>query len=221
MAGPTDIALGTTVLIREVTPAAVPDVTWRDPAFSGPGVTPGGPRGVASFVVNSSETPLEVVLQNPTGGRDGQFQMTKVITGCSASVVKGDPEFTVQYTYEGQETPGEFKFKAGETVSSGLIPENTVVTITEVIPKGDLPEGMSWGTPVLVLSDGTVLQNGATITIKENTVIDIRLENPTVCLENTGATGAGAGMLLGLLLGLAGFAMVFLGLRRRRGTVRA
>ena len=108
MAGPTDIALGTTVLIREVTPAAVPDVTWRDPAFSGPGVTPGGPRGVASFVVNSSETPLEVVLQNPTGGRDGQFQMPKVITGCSASVVKGDPEFTVQYTYEGQETPGEF-----------------------------------------------------------------------------------------------------------------
>ena len=135
VSGPSDIKLGTTVLIRELAPAAVPGVTWGAPAFSGAGVKPGAGEEPSSFVIGSSSSPVQVLLSNPTNPSNGQFQVTKKITGAGASLLKGKPVFTVKYSYQGQQGAGEFTLRAGEFASSGLIPTGTVVTITEVAPQ--------------------------------------------------------------------------------------
>ena len=215
--GPSDIPLGTTVLIREVRPAAVAGVAWGAPAFSGTGVTPGAEGTPASFVVGSTATPLKVLLSNPTTPSNGQFQVTKKITGTGTSLLKGDPLFTVKYSYEGQEKPGEFTIKANELASSEPIANGTVVTITEVLPHDGLVTGASWGTPVFVRPDGTVLQNGATITIGTDTVIALQLENPTRPeLPSTGSGFVGVGVTLVTLLGAAGLLLLLVERRRRR-----
>ncbi|WP_345069906.1 DUF5979 domain-containing protein [Leifsonia kafniensis] len=224
--GPSDIKLGTTVLIRETTPAAVPNVTWGAPVFSGTGITPGaaGAAGApASFVVDSTATPVKVVLTNPTNPKNGQFQVTKKITGAGESLLKKNPSFTVKFSYDGQKTPGEFSIKAGEFASSEPIRSGTVVTITEVLPEDGLVEGASWGTPVFVRPDGTVLQNGATITIGADTVIALQLENPTRPeLPETGSDVLGAGlMLMTLLAGVGGWLLLIERRRRRYGPMRS
>ncbi|GAA3896224.1 hypothetical protein GCM10022381_42100 [Leifsonia kafniensis] len=215
--GPGDIKLGATVLIRETTPDTVPGVSWGAPVFSGTGITPGLAGAPASFVVGSTDTPVKVVLTNPTNPQNGQFQVTKKITGAGESLLKGDPRFTMKYSYDGQKTPGKFSIKAGEFASSEPIRSGTVVTITEVLPEDGLVDGASWGTPVFVRADGTVLQNGATITIGTDTVIALQLENPTRAeLAHTGSDVLGIGILLMTLLGGVGGWLLLIERRRRR-----
>lgn len=217
VSGPSDIALGTTVLIRELAPAAVPGVAWGTPAFSGTGVQPGTAGEPSSFVIGSSENPVQVLLSNPTTPSNGQFQVTKKITGAGASLLKGDPIFTVKYSYQGQQGAGEFTIKAGEFASSESIPSGTVVTITELAVRGGLVDGASWGTAVFVLADGRVLENGSAITIGADTLIELQLENPTrPPLPSTGFDGVAASGVLALLLGAAGLLFLLIGRRRRK-----
>jgi hypothetical protein len=135
--------------------------------------------------------------------------------------LEGEPVFTVKYRYDGQDVPGEFTITAGQLASSEPIPSGTVVTITELVPHGGLVDGASWGTPVFVDEHGTVLKNGATITIDTGTVLALRLENPTVPpLPPLGVDGLQAGITLVLLLGGAGLLLMLFGRRRRRSAPR-
>ncbi|MEV8268590.1 DUF5979 domain-containing protein [Microbacterium sp. NPDC076911] len=223
--GPSDLRLGSDVWIREIAPEPITGVGWGQPVFSGLGVVPGEGDVAASFVIDSTDTMLDVLLTNPTtpldvggtGEETGQFMLTKKITGAGSSLVTGDPSFIVGYSYEGQESSGELTLKADEFVSSEPIPEGTVVTITEVKPVGNLVSGAGWGNPVLVLENGTVLANGSTITIEPDTVLNLVLENPTIPpLPVTGAMGLSAFVAWGAaLLMLAGLGIYIVARRQR------
>lgn len=176
--GPSDLRLGTEVLIREGAPTVLPDVEWGSPAFHGVGVTPGVDGEPASFVVDSVDSKVDVQLTNPTTPLNGQFEVTKKITGGGTSLVDGDPLFTLEYA--SGDLAGELTVRGDQVVSSAPFPAGSEVTITEVRPSGGLVAGASWGTPVFVLQDGTVLENGSTITIEADQVISLVLENPTI-----------------------------------------
>lgn len=216
VAGPSDLPLGTDVLIREVAPASVPGVEWGSPAFSGTGVVPGTAGAPASFVISEADVTLDVLLTNPTTPTNGQFQVTKKITGGGSTLVTGDPLFTVTYTWEGLDAPEKLTVKADQFASSVPIPAGTVVTILEVAPVGALVAGASWGDPVFVTDAGTVLENGSQITVVADTVLTLVLENPTKPpLPPTGSSFPWLALLLGVLVVGAGGLLVVRGIRRR------
>ncbi|MFJ4159950.1 SdrD B-like domain-containing protein [Microbacterium testaceum] len=173
-AGPSDIAAGTTVLLREASRTTIADVAWQTPVFSGTGVT-AAPDGTASLVIADGVT-AAVGLQNPTEPRNGQFSVTKDVTGPGTTLVSGDPDYTVDYS--SSKGSGTLTVKNGKTTSSPALPTGTVVTLTEVAPTGTLPAGAAWGTPVLRVN-GQNQPNGSTITIGDNTVVAVTVENPT------------------------------------------
>ncbi|MDF2827512.1 MAG: hypothetical protein K0R01_795, partial [Mycobacterium sp.] len=172
--GPTDIAAGTTVLLREASRPAIVDVGWQTPVFSGAGVS-AKPDGTASLVVADGVT-ATVALENPTEPRNGQFSITKEVTGPGKALVNGDPDYTVSYTSPAGS--GTLTVKNGKTTSSPALPTGTVVTLTEVAPSGNLPAGASWGTPILRVN-GQRQANGSTITIGDGSVVAVTVENPT------------------------------------------
>src|SRR5690606_6126274 len=96
---------GTTILVREQTPAPIVGVEWGEAAFSGSSVTATG-AGEATIAIASS-VPVEVLLTNPTSQRNGQFQVTKQITGDGIDQLSGEPEFVLRYTHEGLDEPQE------------------------------------------------------------------------------------------------------------------
>lgn len=150
VAAPKDIPVGTTVLVREVAPAAIPGVEWGAPAFSGDGVNPASAGEPASFTITESGELVEVTLTNPTTPHNGQFTFTKQITGTGAQLAPAGLEFTLRYSYEGQASPGVMTLKAGTLSSSEAIPTGTTVTVTEVkLADSVLTGGGSWGEPVL------------------------------------------------------------------------
>lgn len=216
VAGPAKLPLGTNVLIRERAPEQVPGHTWAAPVFSGTGVTAGAGDAPASFVITHSDTPLEVALTNSTEDR-GQFTLTKQISGAGVDALKrAKPTFTVRYTYEGQKAPGEFTLGVGETFSSEALPIGTRVTITELAPSGELPKDLKWGTPALVLPDGSVFESGATFTIADSAApLRILLENP-LSLPETGASSNGFVPVVGGVLLAIGAGLLITGLRARR-----
>ena len=172
VAGPASIPTGTVVQIRELAPPVIDDVEWGTPAFSGPGVTPGSP---ASFTIGDATT-VAVLLENPTTPLNGQFSVTKDVTGPGENLLADGATFTVNYTYEGGS--GSFTLGNGESASSPLLPTGTVVTITEVVPTTGLPTGAAWGTPTLTI-DGVSAANGATLTIGDQSVVSVVVTNPT------------------------------------------
>lgn len=188
--GPADIPTGTVVQIREVAPVGPADIEWGTPVFSGTGVTPGSP---ATFTIGD-DTEINVLLENPTEEQNGQFSITKDVTGPGENLLTAGTEFTVNYTYDGlTPTPGVLTVTNGQTASSPAIPTGTVVTITEVTPTGGLPTGAEWGTPTLVI-DGEPAANGSTITIGADTTIAIQVLNPTTVTPSVEITkGDGEG----------------------------
>jgi hypothetical protein len=163
------------VLLREQPRPDLPDVEWGTPAFSGVGVTDNG-DGTASATITTGTT-VTVLLENPTTPRNGQFSVTKDVTGAGESLLTGDPEFAVGYTSSAGN--GTLKVRNGQTVTSPLLPTGTVVTVTEVAPTGSwLPAGAAWGTPVLRVGTET-LANGSAFTIGDDTVVSIVVDNPT------------------------------------------
>lgn len=172
--GPTDIPAGTTVRLREADRTALADVAWQTPVFSGTNVTANA-DGTASLLVTDGVT-ARVALQNPTEPRNGQFSITKDVTGPGETLVSGDPDYTVDYT--SSKGSGTLTVKNGKTTSSPLFPTGTVVTLTEVAPTATLPVGATWGTPVLRVN-GQSQANGSTITIGDNTVVAVTVDNPT------------------------------------------
>jgi len=192
--GPANVAAGTTVLLREDPRPTLADVAWQTPVFSGTGVTPHA-DGTASLVVAAGAT-AAVALQNPTAPRNGQFSITKDVTGPGATLVSGDPDYTVGYT--SSRGSGTLTVKNGATISSPALPTGTVVTLTEVAPTGGLPAGAAWGTPVLHVG-GRSQANGSTITIGDATVVAVTVENPTTVTPSVairkGDGDAGAGTI--------------------------
>lgn len=175
VAGPADLLNGSTVLLREQPRAEIPDVEWGTPAFSGTGVIDNG-DGTASLTIATGST-IAVLLENPTTPRNGQFSVTKDVTGPGEPLLVGDPEFTVTYTSAAGD--GSLTVRNGQTATSPLLPTGAVVTVTEVAPSaGTLPAGATWETPVLRIGDDT-LANGSTITIGDDTVVAIVVDNPT------------------------------------------
>jgi hypothetical protein len=172
----TDLPAGTTVLVREVAPGtAAPDVQWGTPVFSGTGVTV-TPTG-GSFDIAADSTRV-VTLTNPTTRLYGQFSITKSVTGGATDLLEAGTEFTLEYSYPGLATPTTVTLENGEIYTSPNIPLGTEVTITETTPTDGLPAGASWGTPRLIVG-GTPQANGSTITIDDQTVLEVTLENPT------------------------------------------
>lgn len=172
--GPTDIAAGTTVLLREAARPTLADVAWQTPVFSGTGVTAKG-DGTAALVVADGVT-AAVALQNPTEPRNGQFSITKDVTGPGETLVDTGRDYSVNYS--SAKGSGTLTVKNGQTTSSPALPTGTVVTLTEVAPTGGLPAGATWGTPVLRVN-GAEQANGTTITIGDATVVAVTVENPT------------------------------------------
>ncbi|MCP2638131.1 DUF5979 domain-containing protein [Microbacterium sp. HD4P20] len=173
--GPADLAAGTEVLLREQAPADLPDVDWAPAEFSGTGIVAGG-DGTATLTIADGVV-AAVLLENPTTPLNGQFSVTKDVTGPGESLVIGDPEFVVDYTSPAGD--GQLLVRDGQTATSPALPTGTVVTITEVTPAADwLPAGATWGTPVLRI-DGTEASNGATLTIGDATVVEVEIDNPT------------------------------------------
>ena len=172
----TGLPAGTTVLVREVAPgAAAPDVQWGTPVFSGTGVTV-TPTG-GSFDIAAGST-RAVTLTNPTTRLYGQFSITKSVTGGATDLLENGTEFTVEYTYPGLATPTTVELENGEIYTSPNIPLGSEVTITETTPADGLPAGASWETPRLIVG-GTPQANGSTITIGDESVLEVILENPT------------------------------------------
>lgn len=176
VSGPASIPAGSEVLLREKTPPTLPDVEWGTPKFVGTAVTDNG-DGTATLVITNGVT-AAVTLENPTTPLNGQFSVTKDVTGPGASLVSDTAEFTVTYTSDAGE--GTLTVGDGQTATSAALPVGTVVTVTEVAPAADLlPSGASWGTPKLTIDGGTPVANGATLTIGDDTVVAVVIENPT------------------------------------------
>ena len=173
----TGIPAGTNVLVREVAPgSAAPDVQWGTPVFSGTGVTASPTGGSFDIVAGSNRA---VTLTNPTTRLYGQFSLTKSVTGGATDLLEAGTEFSIDYTYPGLATPTTVTIENGEIYTSPNIPLGTVVTVTETTPTDGLPTGASWGTPRLVVG-GTPQANGSTITIGDQSVLAVTVENPTV-----------------------------------------
>lgn len=218
VAAPKDIPVGTTVLVREVAPAAIPGVEWGAPAFSGDGVNPASAGEPASFTITESGALVEVTLTNPTTPHNGQFTVTKQITGAGAQLAPAGLEFTLRYSYEGQASPGVMTLKAGTLSPSEAIPTGTTVTVTEVkLADSVLTGGGSWGEPVFVLPDGSTLKNGSTIVIGDGKTLALVLQNPVLPpLPATGGSLPWTLTGLAVMLLLVGGLLAAVGIRRRR-----
>jgi LPXTG-motif cell wall-anchored protein len=176
-AGPDDLPAGTKVLIRERKPADLDDVDWVAAVFSGTGVTPATDDDPASFVI-SANTDLAVTLTNTTSEINGQFRITKDVTGPGEKLLTAGHDFTIDWTVDGDaQTP--ITVENGQFYTSTPIATGSKVELTELKPTGGLPAGATWGTPVLRLDNATQA-NGSTFTIgKGTTPLEIVLDNPT------------------------------------------
>ncbi|NYD68156.1 DUF5979 domain-containing protein [Agromyces atrinae] len=175
VAGPDDLPLGTTVLLREADQPAFDDVEWGTPAFSGVGVTPGEAGEPASLVIGETGV-VALGLDNPTTPRNGQFTLTKSVTGPGATFLDPATRFAVEYRYG--DVVETVDLEPGVPFSSESIPTGTVVTVTEVAPTTGLPDAAEWGVPTLTI-DGETAVNGAQFTIGDDTVIEVVVVNPT------------------------------------------
>ncbi|GAB3146168.1 hypothetical protein GCM10027058_03440 [Microbacterium neimengense] len=172
--GPAALPTGSTVLVREKTPPTLPDVAWGAVAFSGTGVVDNG-DGTATVTIGNGTT-VQVTMQNPTTPLNGQFSVTKDVTGPGATLLDPDTTFDIDYTWSGGD--GTLTVRNGETATSPALPTGTVVTVTEVAPTTGLPSGAAWGTPTLTIG-GAPAANGATLTIGDATTIAVGVTNPT------------------------------------------
>lgn len=173
-----DFPVGTRVYLREVVPAPIDGVEWDDFVW-GPGVTPATADEPASLVITAGQEPISVSLTNVTETLNGQFSLEKVVEG-AAGVLADGLTYAIEYAYEGQAEPSP----AVVTISaddpawvSAPLPQGTEVTITEVgLDDSALPAGAEWGTPTLII-DGSPAQNGATLTIVEDTTLAVEVVN--------------------------------------------
>ncbi|GAA1953545.1 hypothetical protein GCM10009776_14240 [Microbacterium deminutum] len=212
-----DLPTGTVVTLSEIQiSGAGPSVDWGvDAAWSGEGITV-NPDGTASITIGDGTNP-EITVTNTATELLGTFSIHKRITGSEADTLPADFSFTVTYTYDGLAEPGVLVVHKDETVTSPPIPVGTVVTISEVVPSGTLPAGGSWGTPVFVLPDGSSTAESTTITIAEDQVAAVELQNPTLPpLPATGGGGASWAILVIATLLLLGGGSLFVVARRRR-----
>ena len=116
---------GTTVTVREVAPTAVTGITWGTPVWSGTGVTAGA-GNTASFTVGNGTT-LAVGLQNPTTLLNGQFTVTKSVTGSGSALGATAGPFTVEYSTTGAAPWTSLSVPANGTSASVSLPYGSTV----------------------------------------------------------------------------------------------
>uniref|UniRef100_UPI0030196E91 Ig-like domain-containing protein n=1 Tax=Leucobacter sp. USHLN154 TaxID=3081269 RepID=UPI0030196E91 len=114
---------------------------------------------------------------NGIGKALGQFALSKLVTGTSATAVPSDTAFTVNYSYgDPVEERSMTVLADGTAVYSARVPDGTVVTLEEVnLP--DVP-GVVWGTPKFTGPGITELGDGrAQIALHEGGAVSLSLTN--------------------------------------------
>ncbi|MGK3953999.1 SdrD B-like domain-containing protein [Microbacterium sp. I2] len=193
------IPYGTPVTLSELTiTGAGPSVGFGTPSWST------GDRADGTAVITIGDgTTAEVTLTNPTTELAGGFAVTKDVTGDGASRVPAATEFVIEYSIDGGASwtplPG---VNDGEVATGPAdIPAGTEVLLREQAPAA-LPD-VEWspavfsGTGIVDNGDGT-----ATLTIVDDVVAAVLLENPTTPLNGQfsiakDVTGPGQSLVIG------------------------
>ena len=190
---------GTHVLLREVTPSGVPGLDWGTPTWSG---AADNGDGTASFDIGDT-VHLAVDVTNPTVRHEGDFTVTKTLSGDATDLGAARSPFMIEYTVDGGAVWTPLVIAAGATSSAVTLPYGTVVTVRETAPA--TVTGMSWGTPTWSLDGGPAVASGSqTFTIGNQTTVAVGLENPTTrhtgdftVTKSVSGTGAAFGAAAG------------------------
>ncbi|HWD61267.1 MAG TPA: DUF5979 domain-containing protein [Humibacter sp.] len=209
---------GIEVSVREGALPSIPGVVWGVPTWTvnGQSVAPDA-DGWVTFTAQTG-TQVAIGLENhatASGGSDGEFDVTKTVTGSGASAVPPDTSFTVTYVVQGGEAH-TLRLTAEHTQKVTGIAPGTVVTFTESGPPPVV--GVTWGSPAWSVN-GTKVSD-PTVTVGASEVVTIGLTNTATTtggLANTGSESVVALLwaLAAMTIGTAAVALARL--RRRRG----
>ncbi|TQL85645.1 hypothetical protein FB560_1275 [Microbacterium saperdae] len=153
---------GASVSLSEQVPTAIPGIIWGAPSF-----TP------STFTMNR-DTPVQVLLENPTALQTGAFTLTKTVGGPNAGLVPTETEFSVTYSWTGgiSGSDGQATMTVkndGTSVTSAPIPVNATVTLEETTPP--TVDGIFWAEPSF---------SPSTFDISTETPVEVTLTNPTL-----------------------------------------
>lgn len=209
--GPQDLPVGTTVTFKEQTPPDVSGGTWTAARID-----------PSTLTIGAGTDPTVTVTNRFTQGL-GQFSIEKKVTGADA----GDRDFTFSYATSDGDTRTA-TVRAGDTWTSGQLPEGTKVTVTETgstAVDGHVFSGVTFsGEGVTVSQHGTA----ASLVIGGDTTVAVVATNTyeagagTTAGGSEGGTLARTGSVAAPLIGaagallLAGGLLALSGLRRRR-----
>lgn len=167
-----DIPVGAVVTLIEEQPAVVGG-TWAAPVFT-----------ESNELVIEQDQTIAVGVVNEISLNDGQFQVTKQVTGSGAALVPADAEFLVDFSYPANATLG---FAAGSgtltvladgtAVASEELPFGAEVTLSEQQPAQ--VSGAAWDSAVFTV-DGAAEQQPvetAVLTIGDQTTATVALVN--------------------------------------------
>lgn len=195
-----NVPVGTVVTVAEVVPVdgtPHPVVGWTGATWSGTGLV-AGPGGTGSFTVGTG-TPTFTVT-NSTTRLEGQFTLTKSVTGDAAALVPGTHDFTVSASYSPvvAGAPTTLTIRRGVATTPVVVPRGTQVTLTEVLPVDGTPHAaVDWLAPTW--TGGGTNATGATYTfvVDDDDNLAVALTNPTELLTGSisvtkSVTGAAA-----------------------------
>lgn len=163
-----DLPVGAVVTLDEARPVDPIGGTWGQPQFD-----------IAQFTVLKDQT-IAISLDNPITWNDGDFSITKKVTGDGASLVGDDVAFTVDYTYSLPDdlgvTPGNGEgtltaHNDGTAVISAPLPYGTEVTLAEDAPaqiQGGTWTGSQFDHKTFTIGDKTTFEVILTNTIDLN-----------------------------------------------------
>ncbi|WP_313405718.1 DUF5979 domain-containing protein [Aeromicrobium sp.] len=151
-----DLLIGTEVTLTETPLMDGSSITWGNPVWSGPGVSPDGESAVVTIGRDANAT---ITLENHAATSIAGISLIKGIAGEAADEVPTGTEFPVTATWtdaDGVEQSRDLLINAQAPTSLGLdLPAGTVVTITE----GERP-----GFPTVVWDSITIGGDGVTDT---------------------------------------------------------
>ncbi|MFZ1286350.1 MAG: DUF5979 domain-containing protein, partial [Candidatus Phosphoribacter sp.] len=165
-------AFASCTVTETVLPPTSPNYLWEPVQFSVNG-EPSGVGASVTFEILNDPARLTVVAGNTISERLGSVRVTKTVTGLTAGLAPGAPDFEVTlicgpgYTYP-------LLVPAGGSVTQDDIPAGRICTVSEAAPSGGLvDESYAWGAPVYTPADGTV-------TVEGDTTVNVGVENPIV-----------------------------------------
>lgn len=171
-----NIPAGYSCVLSEPTLATAPgDFIGNDSSYEWVPSTPGSFAPSNTITIGNGTT-VAVNLTNKYIRQFGSLNLAKVVSG--DGYTGGTAEnFSVTYDCGGGFT-GTVKLAAGANKTVNNLPANSICTVSEVPPAGNLDAAHKWGTP----SWDAV---GNKVTIAKNATVNATVTNPTIAIFGT------------------------------------